>query len=152
MIIQSFETGNLQDLNEQTDVKLAQLINCTGAPYDLVAAGDPRTYADLVTPTGLAEIATYADGVGLCKDLMIPRNSAGNLLQPTPVIADAHAQGLEVHGWTFRVENQFLPAKFRSSSDPNAPGDLVGEIEAFLAAGMDGFFTDNPSIGQAVLG
>ena len=24
-----------------------------GAPYDFVAAGDPRTYADLVTPAGL---------------------------------------------------------------------------------------------------
>ena len=29
-----------------------------GAPHDLVAAGDPRTYADLSTPEGLAEIAT----------------------------------------------------------------------------------------------
>ena len=36
-----------------TDVRLAQLVNCSGAPYDLVAAGDPRTYADLVTPAGL---------------------------------------------------------------------------------------------------
>jgi glycerophosphoryl diester phosphodiesterase len=27
------------------------------------------------------------------------------------------------------------------------PGDLVGEIRAFLAAGMDGFFTDNPDLG-----
>ena len=55
-----------------TDVRLAQLVNCTGAPYDLVAAGDPRTYADLVTPAGLADIAEYADGVGLCKDVHDP--------------------------------------------------------------------------------
>jgi len=27
------------------------------------------------------------------------------------------------------------------------PGDLVGELRAFIAAGMDGFFTDNPDLG-----
>jgi hypothetical protein len=32
-------------------------------PYDFVVSGDSRTYGDLVTPTGLAEIATYADGI-----------------------------------------------------------------------------------------
>jgi glycerophosphoryl diester phosphodiesterase len=30
----------------------------------LKTSGDPCTYADLVTPAGLVEIATYADGVG----------------------------------------------------------------------------------------
>jgi glycerophosphoryl diester phosphodiesterase len=35
----------------------------------------------------------------------------------------------------------------RSSTDLEAPGDPVGEIRAFLAAGMDGFFTDNPDLG-----
>jgi len=65
------------------------------------------------------------------------------------VVANAHAAGLTVHGWTFRVENQFLPTDLRSSSDPSAPGDLAAEIDAFLSAGMDGFFTDNPDIGAA---
>jgi len=48
--------------------------------------------------------------------------------------------------WTFRAENQFLPANLRSNDDPNAPGDLTTEIGAFLDAGIDGFFTDNPDI------
>jgi glycerophosphoryl diester phosphodiesterase len=147
--VQSFETANLRDLDELTDVSLVQLINCSGAPYDLVAAGDPRTYADLVTRAGLREIATYADGVGLCKDVMIPRRSDGSLGTPTSVIADAHREDLVVHGWTFRRENQFLPAEFRSSADPNAVGDMAGEVDVFLAAGMDGFFTDNPDVGVA---
>ncbi|MFP5283869.1 MAG: esterase-like activity of phytase family protein, partial [Actinomycetes bacterium] len=46
--IQSFETANLRWLARRSEVRLVQLINCTGAPYDLVAAGDFRTYADLV--------------------------------------------------------------------------------------------------------
>ena len=46
VVIQSFEVGNLQRLNELTPVGLSQLVNCSGAPYDFEAAGDPRTYAD----------------------------------------------------------------------------------------------------------
>jgi len=147
VFIQSFEVGNLQELASMTPVSLVQLINCSGAPWDFVAAGDPRTYADMVTPAGLRDIARYADGIGACKDVMIPRTAGGNLGEPTAVIRDAHRRGLVVHGWTFRRENQFLPLEFRSSSDPNAVGDLEGEIDAFVDAGMDGFLTDNPDIG-----
>jgi glycerophosphoryl diester phosphodiesterase len=149
VVIQSFETQNLKDLDEMTDVSLAQLVNCSGAPYDLVAAGDPRTYADLTTRSGLREIAGYADILGACKDVMIPRNDDGSLAEPSGVIRDAHRAGLEVHGWTFRAENQFLPAEFRSSDDPAEHGDLAGEIEAFLDAGMDGIFSDHPDIAVA---
>lgn len=39
-----------------------------------MAAGDPRSYADLVTPDGLAFVATYADGIGACKNVLIPRD------------------------------------------------------------------------------
>ncbi len=152
VIIQSFEVGNLQDLDQMTDLSIAQLVNCSGAPYDLVAAGDPRTYADLVTPDGLAFVATYADGIGACKNVLIPRHPDGTLAAPTPVIADAHERGLIVHGWTFRAENQFLPTEHRSSTDPNAIGDMAGEVRAFVAAGMDGFFTDQPDLGVAALG
>ena len=152
VFIQSFETGNLEELDGRTGLPIVQLVDCSGAPYDLVAAGDPKTYEDLVTPAGLRAIARYADGVGLCKHVMIPRKADNTLDEPTPVIDDAHRAGLVVHGWTFRVENQFLPAEFRSSEEPDTPGNLAGEIEVFLEAGMDGFFTDNPAIGAEVTG
>lgn len=158
VMIQSFETTNLKQLNQQTDVSLSQLINCSGRPYDLRLAGDPRTYADLAKPAELRAIAEYADAVGLCKDVMIPRYPTGHpeqgrLMAPTPVIADAHAAGLMVIGWTFRRENRYLPVEFRSSLDPaaqNAPGNLAGEIMVFLGAGMDGYFTDNPDVGSSL--
>ena len=151
VIVQSFEVGNLQDLDSMTDVRLGQLVSGSGAPYDLEAAGDPRTYADLVTAEGLAEIATYADGIGAEKNVLIPRNADGTLAAPSSVIDDAHAVGLEAHAWTFRQENQFLAADFRSSNDPNGVGDMVGEVQAFLDAGLDGFFTDNPDLGAAAV-
>jgi glycerophosphoryl diester phosphodiesterase len=151
VFIQSFEVGNLQKLRSMTELPLVQLIDCSGRPWDFTVSGDPRTYADLVKPSGLDFIASYANGIGVCKNALIPRDAEGNLAAPSPVIADAHAAGLIVHGWTFRRENQFLPTNLRSSINPNEPGDLTSEIHAFLDAGMDGFFTDNPDIGVAAV-
>jgi glycerophosphoryl diester phosphodiesterase len=148
VFIQSFETANLKELNRKTRVPLVQLVDATGAPYDLVAAGDPRTYADLITPAGLAEIATYADGLGPNKDLIVPRDSAGNLLEPTSLVRDAHRAGLVVHPWTFRRENNFLPLDFRQGNPASpeflrAPGDLPAELRLFFRLGVDGVFSDN---------
>jgi glycerophosphoryl diester phosphodiesterase len=144
VFVQSFETANLRELSERVRVPLVQLINSTGAPYDFVAAGDPRTYADLVTPEGLDWVASYADGIGANKDVLIPRDPAGFLTEPTAVVDDAHAAGLIVHAWTFRDENQFLPADFRVGTDPNAKGDAFGEYDVFLDLGLDGVFSDHP--------
>ena len=55
--------------------------------------------------------------------------------------------GLQVHPYTFCSENIFLPANFRSSSDPNVLGDGIREIKTFLKAGIDGFFTDHTERG-----
>jgi glycerophosphoryl diester phosphodiesterase len=146
--IQSFEVANLQQLRDMTQVPLVQLVNCGGQPWDFTAGGDPRTYTDLVTPAGLDFVRTYAAGVAVCKDLIIPRDGAGNLATPSAVVTDAHARRLVVHPWTFRKENQYLPTSLRRGADPNAPGDLTREIDAFLDAEIDGFFTDNPDIGR----
>jgi glycerophosphoryl diester phosphodiesterase len=154
VFIQSFETTNLKELNSETKVPLVQLIDEVGAPYDLVAAGDPRTYADLITPAGLAEIATYADGLGPSKNLIVPRDAAGNLLDPTSLVRDAHRVGLVVHPWTFRRENNFLPLDFRQG-DPASPefiravGDLPAELRLFFRLGVDGVFSDNPDTAVA---
>jgi glycerophosphoryl diester phosphodiesterase len=145
VFVQSFETGNLRALNDVLAVALVQLL---GAPASR-PAGDTRTYRELATPAGLADIASYADGVGPPKDGVIARGPDGTLGRPTSFVADAHAAGLVVHPYTFRRENVFLPAEFRSSSDPNAPGDLAGELRAYIAAGIDGFFTDNPASGHS---
>ncbi|HEY7605502.1 MAG TPA: glycerophosphodiester phosphodiesterase [Actinomycetota bacterium] len=148
VFIQSFETANLKELHAETKVPLVQLIDEVGAPYDLVAAGDPRTYADLITPAGLAEIATYADGLGPSKNLIVPRDAAGNLLQPTSLVRDAHRVGLVVHPWTFRRENTFLPLDFRQGNPASpeymrAVGDLPAELRLFFRLGVDGVFSDN---------
>jgi glycerophosphoryl diester phosphodiesterase len=147
VFIQSFEVTNLRKLRGQTQLPLIQLIGSGGAPYDFEACNDPRTYADLITPLGLAEIATYANGIGPHKDLIVPRRADAWLGQPSALVRNAHAVGLVVHGWTFRAENAFLPKNFQSGPERGARGDLAAEIAAFLATGMDGFFTDQPDLG-----
>jgi glycerophosphoryl diester phosphodiesterase len=150
VFIQSFEVGNLKRLRRKTRLPMVQLIEAMGAPFDLVAAGDSRTYADLITPHGLGEIAAYADAIGPSKTLIIPRNAHGALGSPTPLVADAHAAGLDVHPWTFRAENHFLPPVGHSDADPTHLGDLSAELGAYLATGIDGFFTDHPDLGVRI--
>ena len=130
-------------------VPLVQLTAPSGAPYDLVAAGDPRTYAQMTTPAGLKEISTYVDVLGPDKAQIFPRDLLGNIGAPTTLVADAHQADLKVVPYTFRAENQFLPLQYRSSADPNAYGDLLLELTDFFAAGVDGLFTDQPDVGFA---
>jgi glycerophosphoryl diester phosphodiesterase len=148
VFVQSFETANLRDLNEMTNVPLVQLVDASGGPYDMVASGTPTTYRQMVTPQGLQEIAAYADGLGANKFLVIPRDPVtGAAGEPTAVVDDSHAAGLTVHVWTMRDENQFMAKDFWRGDDPNAKGDAAAEIHAFLDEGVDGFFTDYPDTG-----
>lgn len=154
VFIQSFETANLRQLDTMTKLRLVQLIGGSGRPFDLEATGDGRTYADLVTPEGLAWVASYADGIGPNKDLIVPRDASGNLTGPTTLVDDAHREGLLVHPWTFRNENAFLPGDFRAG-DPahpayaDATGDAPSEYRLFFDLGVDGVFSDNPDTAVA---
>ena len=148
VLIQSFEVGNLQQLNRMTDLPLEQLTEASGAPYDKEAAGDPTTYADMTTAAGLRHVATYADWLGPDKDQVLPRNPAtGATGAPSNVVRDSHAAGLHVVIYTIRDENQFMATNFRRGTDPNAKGDVHAEIFAFLDAGVDAFFADYPDSG-----
>lgn len=145
--IQSFEPGNLRELRGRTGLRLIQLIAAEGAPWDPAAAGDARSYVQLLRPEGLREIAGYADGIGVARELVLPRDATGALRPATALVREAHDAGLLVHVWTLRAENVFLPREHRAAGGDAAAGDLSGEIRAFLDAGVDGFFTDHPLLG-----
>ena len=149
VFIQSFEVANLRRLAGLTRAPLVQLIDAGGRPWDFTRGGVARTYADLVRPEGLRDIATYARAIGVHKSLVIPRDGGGRSLPPTSLVQGAHAAGLLVHVWTLRAENEFLPAELRRGADAAARGDLPGEVSLFLRAGVDGYFTDHPAIGVA---
>jgi glycerophosphoryl diester phosphodiesterase len=139
VFIQSFEVENLKALRPKTKLRLVQLMAETGSPPDR----SDLTYAAMATAAGLKTVATYADGIGPNKAMVIPRTLLGNLGEPTTLVADAHKVGLAVHPWTFRRENFFLPLAQKSGIDPRGVGDLKAEIKAFLATGIDGIFSDN---------
>ncbi|HET9228353.1 MAG TPA: glycerophosphodiester phosphodiesterase [Thermoanaerobaculia bacterium] len=133
VFLQSFEIGNLKLLKTMTDLPTIQLLDAGGKPWDL-----DRTYQDMATPEGLAEIATYADGIGPNKRLIVPAGADGRLRSPTSLVEDAHRAGLQVHPWTFRSDAVFLA--------PDYEGDPVREIDQFLSLGVDGLFTDFPDV------
>ena len=130
VFVQSFDPASLRQLRTALRVPLVQLVD-DDAPH-------------LVTPDGLADIAEYADAVGVHKNLVIPRTAAGTLGDPGPLVDDAHAAGLAVHAFTFRDENAFLPADLRRGWGDAERGDGVAECVAFLEAGVDGLFDRPP--------
>jgi len=96
VFLQSFETTNLKELNRMTALPIIQLLDASGAPYDLVRRGDPRTYRDLTTAPQLRQISSYADGIGPSSDFV---DAAGvqaahaRCLQVPPYTVDAWAHG-----------------------------------------------------------
>ncbi len=169
VIVQSFEVSNLKYLRTKTQVRLVQLVdandvNADGSmdltapydkPYDFAVAGDSRTFASLLTPAGLKEIKTYADGIGPWKPYLIPSkqvdankdgkpddlNGDGKIderdrvmMPATSVVKDAHAAGLFVHAYTFRSEAKRLASDFK--------GDPKAEYKLFFNLGVDGVFSD----------
>ena len=158
--IQSFEIGNLRYLRGKLadgtrgNIRLLQLLGDTEQqPYDVAAAGGKLTYARMMTPTGLREVATYADAIGPSIRAIIPLESNRRLGTPTSLVHDAHAAGLEVHPYTFRPENYFLPSDLWRGVDPRSVNEAgaVTEIRVYLATGIDAFFTDHPAIGRKAL-
>lgn len=133
VLVQSFDAASLRTLRRTLRVPLVRLVDEAAA----------------VTPAGLAEIATYADAVGVDKELVIPRTTAGTLGPPGPLVADAHAAGLAVHVYTFRDENAFLPTDLRRGPRDADRGDGRAECVAFLRAGVDGLFADHPDTAVA---
>ncbi len=140
VFIQSFEVGNLERLRKRTKLRLVQLMSETGGPADRA----DFTYAAMATPAGLKRIATYADAIGPSKAMIVPRDAEGKSLAPTALVGLAHKARLQVHVWTFRAENSFLPLELRSGNDPTARGNLAAELRQFYALGVDGVFSDFP--------
>ena len=135
VFVQSFDPASLRQLRPALRVPLVRLI-------------DDDT-PQLAAPESLAAVAEHADAVGVHKDLVVPRTAAGTLGPPAPLVADAHALGLAVHAFTFRDENTFLPTDLRRGSRAGDRGDGRAECVAFLRAGVDGLFADDPATAVA---
>jgi glycerophosphoryl diester phosphodiesterase len=169
IFVQSFEPGSLKYMRSHgLETLQVQLIDGNGVdfktgkvfldnitnsrPFDWTVSGDARLYNAMLTPEGLAEIKTYANGIGPWKAYIVPlkifpwkdSNADGtpykgstpdaSTQEATSVIADAHRLGLFVHVFTFRNEKKYLAADYH--------GDPGPEYLKFFRLGADGVFTD----------
>ncbi len=137
VFVQVFEVGPLQRLDKLIDTRLVLLVAPEGGPFD---EPDMR-WADIITPTGLAEVAEYADGIGPWLGHVLDPAT----MEPTSLVTDAQVAGLKVHPWTLRKENGFLPSTLQNEGGPAADGKWQMFWSKAIATGADGFFTDNIS-------
>ncbi|MET4384760.1 glycerophosphoryl diester phosphodiesterase [Bradyrhizobium sp. F1.4.3] len=169
ILVQSFEPGSLKYMRSHgLETRQVQLVDGNGVdfktgkvllnnitnsrPFDWTVSGDPRLYDAMLTPAGLAEIKSYADGIGPWKAYIVPLKIApwkdsnadgtpykgstpeASTQEATSLIADAHKLGLFVHVFTFRNEKKYLAADYH--------GDPGLEYLKFFRLGADGVFTD----------
>ena len=161
MEIQSFEVTNLKYMREKLgraqNLRIMQLVNFgpgpAGMPGDAFANKSGLTYEQMLSPKGLKDIAQYADVVAPNNRMVIPLGADQRLSKPTRLVPDAHEAGLKVHSWTFRPENRFLAAEFRNNSGENSRNESgsVAEIQTYIKAGIDGFFSDDSALGRQAI-
>jgi glycerophosphoryl diester phosphodiesterase len=107
----------------------------------------------MISPKGMKEIAKYADVVAPNTRMVIPLDANQRLGKPTALVNNAQEAGLLVHTWTFRPENRFLAADFRNNTGDNSRNEQgsVNEMQTYLQAGIDGFFSDDSELGRKAI-
>lgn len=138
VFVQCFEFSPLVTIRKSISAKTIFLLSePQGHPYDTVDNGKPKTYRSYVdSPKALAELAKAVSGIGPSKRYIVPVGKDGSLQKPTPLVAAAHAAGLQVHPYTFRSDKDFLPKEY--GDDP------IKEYIQFFEQGVDGVFSDFP--------
>ncbi len=137
VVLQSFDVAGMRALRAA--------LGDAGPP--LVQLVEDGTGHDrLITPSGLREISTYADGIGPGKGRILVRDAEQALTGVSDLVAQAHRAGLTCTPYTVRAENTFLPRHLRRGTDPAARGDVAAEARLLLALGVDGLITDSPEV------
>lgn len=146
LIIESFERGVLSEIRARSVAgQYVYLMEASGVAVDEQRSAHPRSYAEQLTASGLAELAAPSpdrvDGISL--DQAVLASSPG-------LVAAAKSAGLAVYTWTLRPENLFLASDFRVGDDPAAFGNFADAWRRLLALGLDGVFADHPDLAVAV--
>ncbi len=137
VVVQTFDATALRELRADLGFRGPELVQ--------LISDKPR-HDGLVTPAGLREISTYAEGIGPGKRRILLRGEDQSLTGVSDLIGQAHRAGLRVYSWTLRPENAFLPLHLRRGSDPASHGDLQTEARLLFALGIDGVITDSPEV------
>jgi glycerophosphoryl diester phosphodiesterase len=141
VLLQTFDAPALRRLRE--------LLGDDGPRMLQLVAGNARDDG-LVTPAGLREVSTYAQGIAPNRNRILLRDDADVLTGVSDLVYRAHVAGLAVVPWTLRAENAFLPMHLRRGSDPAALGDAAGEARLLMTLGVDGVIADCPDVAVRV--
>jgi glycerophosphoryl diester phosphodiesterase len=145
-VVQVFDPNGLKRIHDklqpelEMDLRLVQLMGETS--WDMTFQPDaegklePYDYDWMYQEGGMQRIATYADGIGPWKPMVIEDSSTRDDIKVTPMVEEAHAQGLIVMPYTFRLDEGRIP-DWASDYD-----DMLRAF--FVDAGVDGVFTDYP--------
>lgn len=122
------------------DLKLVQLIAQTDwqETFEKHADGSLTNYSYdwMFEPGAMKEIAKYADGIGPQYPMLIAEGSTKGNIKFTPMVKEAHENGLQVHPYTLRAD--LIPDYARDMTD------LLDII--YTQAGADGVFSDFPDL------
>ena len=145
-VVQVFDPNGLKRIHDtlqpelEMDLRLVQLMGETS--WDMTFQPDadgklePYDYDWMYQEGGMQRIATYADGIGPWKPMVIEDSSTRDDIKVTPMVEEAHAQGLIVMPYTFRLDEGRIP-DWASDYD-----DMLRAF--FIDAKVDGVFTDYP--------
>ena len=135
VVLQSFDAAALRRLRADLG---------DDGPTMLQLVDDDACDDDLVTPVGLREVSTYAQGIAPSRHRILLRDDEQALTGVSDLVDQAHSAGLAVIPWTLRPENAFLPPQLRRGAEPSAHGDALAEARLLLDLGVDGLITDSP--------
>jgi glycerophosphoryl diester phosphodiesterase len=137
VVVQSFDAAALRELRADLGSRGPTMLQLVEDD----AASDP-----MVTPAGLREISTYAQGIAPSRNRLLLRDDDEAITGVSDLVQRAHGAGLTVIPWTHRAENAFLPRHLRRGSDPAGLGDAATEASMLFGLGVDGLITDHPDI------
>ena len=141
VVLASFDAAGLRRLRAELG---------DAGPTILQLVDDGPTEDGLITPVGLREVSTYAQGIGPSRHRILLRDADQTMTGVSDLVVRAHRAGLMVVPWTLRPENAYLPRHLRRGADAAAIGDAEGEARLLVALGVDGLITDAPEIALRV--
>jgi len=128
VFVQTFSFAELKILHDE-------VLPAAGVSLKLVQlAAAEESFEWMFDADGMETLAKYADGFGPDRTLIIDGNSTPDNIMITDLVELAHANGLEVHPYTFRSDPGQVPAYAESFEELL---DLY-----YFDANVDGVFTD----------
>lgn len=130
VFLQTFSFEELRIIHEEIfpaegiDLNLVQLIDGVSS--------NPWMFEE----DGMDKLSAFADGIGPEKGLVVSRDSQKINIEVSDLVSRAHAAGMQVHPYTYRLDPGQVPTYADSFED-------LLEIHYFRAD-VDGVFTDFP--------